>query len=65
MESISNNLVRFAALVSAIGTFSVYSQGNAVIILLEIVMIAIYLQMDYGSIIDFLKRNNNKKLFDV
>ncbi|AVJ78554.1 hypothetical protein ACMWRF_003587 [Enterobacter hormaechei] len=51
MESISNNLVRFAALLSVIGLIKGHSEGNSIMILIEIVMIAMWLQMDY-------KKNN-------
>lgn len=48
---ISNNLVIFAALLSAFGLIKWHSEGNAILILTEIVMIAMWLQMDY-------KKNN-------
>ncbi len=63
-ESISNNFVRFAALLSAFGLIRGHSEGNSVMILIEIVMIGMWLQMDYGSIVEFLKRNK-KKMIDV
>ncbi|EAQ6104905.1 hypothetical protein DRK59_03725 [Salmonella enterica subsp. diarizonae] len=60
MESISNNLVIFAALLSAFGLIKGHSEGNSIMFLIEIVMIAMWLQMDYGSIVEFFKRNKKK-----
>ncbi len=51
MTSILNNLVRFVALLSAIGLIKGHSKDNNLMILIEIVMIAMWLQMDY-------KKNN-------
>ncbi|ELJ5794357.1 MULTISPECIES: hypothetical protein [Enterobacter cloacae complex] len=55
-ESKSNNLVRLAALESVIGLFNVYSRSNTVVILTEMVMMAMWLQMDYGSIVSIPKK---------
>jgi len=55
-ESKSNNLVRFAALECVIGLFNVYSRSNTVVILTEMVMMAMWLQMDYGSIVSIPKK---------
>ena len=55
-ESKSNNLVRLAALESVIGLFNVYSRSNTVVILTEVVMMAMWLQMDYGSIVSIPKK---------
>ncbi|HCT2632837.1 TPA: hypothetical protein OTR94_000552 [Enterobacter roggenkampii] len=52
----SNNLVRLAALESVIGLFNVYSRSNTVVILTEMVMMAMWLQMDYGSIVSIPKK---------
>jgi len=56
MESISNNLVRFAALLSVIGLIKGHSEGNSIMILIEIVMIAMWLQMNYKKIISLIKK---------
>ena len=57
MESISNNLVRFAALLSVIGLIKGHSKDNNLMILIEIVMIAMWLQMDYKKkIISLIKK---------
>ena len=61
-ESKSNNLVRLAALESVIGLFNVYSRSNTVVILTEMVMMAMWLQMDYGSIVSIPKEGANKFL---
>ncbi|HCD8184262.1 TPA: hypothetical protein ACTV5X_001324 [Enterobacter roggenkampii] len=58
VESISNNFVRFAALLSAIGLIKRHSEGNSVMNLIEIVMIAMWLQMDYGKILSLLKKSH-------
>ena len=58
VESISNNFVRFAALVSAIGLIKRHSEGNSAMNLIEIVMIAMWLQMDYGKILSLLKKSH-------
>ena len=50
MTSISNNIVRFAALLSAIAFFTGYSSGNTPLIVLEAVMTGVWLQMDYRNI---------------
>lgn len=55
-ESKSNNLVRLAALESVIGLFNVYSRSNTVVILTEMVTMAMWLQMDYGSIVSIPKK---------
>ncbi|CAM6668900.1 hypothetical protein ABKV41_23680 [Enterobacter roggenkampii] len=55
-ESKSNNLVRLAALESVIGLFNMYSRSNTVVILTEMVMMAMWLQMDYGSIVSIPKK---------
>lgn len=60
MESISNNLVRFAALLSVIGLIKGHSEGNRVMILIEVVMIGMWLQMDYQNITNLLKMKKNK-----
>ena len=57
-ESKSNNLVRLAALESVIGLFNVYSRSNTVVILTEMVMMAMWLQMDYGSIVSIPKKRS-------
>lgn len=55
MESISNNLVRFAALLSVIELIKGHSEGNRVMILIEVAMIGMWLQMDYQNITNLLK----------
>ncbi|EOF4343125.1 hypothetical protein ACR9H4_18295 [Enterobacter hormaechei subsp. hoffmannii] len=49
---ISNNFVKFAALISAFGLINGHSGGNSIMFLIEIGMIAMWLQMDYGSIVE-------------
>ncbi|EPK0224235.1 hypothetical protein L414_02573 [Enterobacter hormaechei subsp. hoffmannii UCICRE 3] len=53
---ISNNLVRVAALLSAFGLIYGHSEGNSIMYLIEIVMIAMWLQMDYKIIISLIKK---------
>ena len=55
MTIISNNLVRVAALLSAFGLIYGHSEGNSIMYLIEIVMIAMWLQMDYPNIKNLLK----------
>lgn len=57
LSSISNNLVRFVALMSVIAFFTGYSSGYPVMIFLEVVMMVIWLQMDYPNIKKFIKRH--------
>lgn len=57
MRSISNNIVRFAALLSAIAFFTGYSSGNTPLIVLEAVMTGVWLQMDYRNIKVLISKN--------
>ena len=60
LTSISNNLVRVVALFSVIAFITGYSDGYPVMIFLEIVMIGMWLQMDYQNITNLLKMKKNK-----
>lgn len=57
---ISNYLVRVAALLSAFCIIYGNSEGNSIIYLIEIVMIGMWLQMDYQKITNLLKMKKNK-----
>ncbi|WP_105322474.1 hypothetical protein [Enterobacter hormaechei] len=60
LSSISNNLVRFVALMSVIAFFTGYSSGYPAMIILEIAMVLIWLQMDYQKIKNLLKMKKYK-----
>lgn len=56
IDKIINSLVRFAALMSAIGLVTGYSDGDPALISAEIIMLAIWLQMDFKNIKSLIKR---------
>jgi|GEM_PF-1869043 len=49
-------IVRFAALLSLIGLITGYSKGNAELQIAEVIMIAIWFQMDFKNIKSLIKR---------
>lgn len=56
IDKIINFIVRFAALISVIGLVTGYSKGDYALISAEIIMIAIWLQMDFKLIKSLIKR---------
>lgn len=57
LSSVSENLVRFAGLMSAITFFTGYSSGITILIILEAVMTGVWLQMDYRNIKMLISKN--------
>lgn len=49
-------IVRFAALLSLIGLITGYSKGNSALQVTEVIMIAIWFQMDFKNIKSLIKR---------
>jgi len=61
MIKILDNLVRFAALVSIIGLLTGFSSHYPSVQVIEVIMLVIWLQMDYKAILGFIKSITNEK----
>lgn len=57
LSSVSESLVRFAGLMSAIAFFTGYDSGITILIILEAVMTGVWLQMDYRNIKMLISKN--------
>lgn len=57
VKKIVDFIVRFAALLSAIALVSGFSRGDSVMVIVELLMIAIWVQMDYRKISALFKKN--------
>ncbi|MBL5963941.1 hypothetical protein I7V30_01475 [Lelliottia amnigena] len=56
VKKIIDFIVRFAALLSAIALIAGFSRGDSVMLIVELLMIAIWVQMDYKKLTALFKK---------